>query len=204
MFLLGIFPTNGIVTGRYKVAVSSDAAQQTYPIDVAVTYENRDGDVVTSASDTMGIPVGGKMAFAVSSDTVRLVQGSENVITVEYKNNGYHNGLPFTGTHFRSRSVYESDDTSFIGDLQPGATASARYQIHADDAAEIKTYLLDAESTVRDAQDNSQVSDTFKVPILVEPKPVSRVWYRCFWPNGVIALIGIGAGYYLLVMRKKK
>jgi hypothetical protein len=201
---IGDFPRNGTVTCRYKVAVSGDAAQQTYPIDVAVTYENRDGDIVTSATNTVGIPIGGKLTFSVTSTPAQVIPGSDNVITVEYRNNGattaYHSQArisavdPFTS----------SDDTAYIGDLNPGATATARYQIHAGDDAEIKTYLLDAEIRYRDTQDNSQVSDTFKVPVAVEPKPASNGLVSMLPALLLIVIIGIGAGYYLLVMRKKK
>ncbi len=201
---IGDFPRNGIITCRYKVAVSGDAAPQTYPVDVAVTYENRDGDIVTSATDTVGIPVGGKLSFSVTSAPARVLPGSDNVITVEYRNNGdttaYHSQArisavdPFTS----------SDDTTFIGDLKPGETAAAQYQLHAGDEAEAKTYLLDAEIRYRDALDNSQVSDTFKVPVQVEPKPASSGLVSVLPALAVIVIIGIGAGYYLLVMRKKK
>ena len=201
---VGDFPRNGTVSCRYKVAVSGDAAKQTYPIDVAVTYENRDGDIVTSATDTVGIPIGGKLSFSVTSSPASVVQGSDNVINVEYKNNGdttaYHSQArisavdPFTS----------SDDTSYIGDLKPGETMTARYQVHAGDEAEIKTYLLDAEIRYRDALDNSQVSDTFKVPVSVDPKPASSGLVSMLLALVVIVIIGIGTGYYLLVMRKKK
>ena len=201
---IGDFPRNGTVSCRYKVAVSGDAAQQTYPVDVAVTYENRDGDIVTSATDTVGIPVGGKLSFSVTSALASVIQGSDKVINVEYKNNGdttaYHSQArisavdPFTS----------SDDTSYIGDVKPGETATARYQVHAGDEAEIKTYLLDAEIRYRDALDNSQVSDTFKVPVSVDPKPASSGLVSMLPALVVIVIIGIGAGYYLLVMRKKK
>ena len=201
---VGDFPRNGTVSCRYKVAVSSDAAKQTYPVDVAVTYENRDGDIVTSATDTVGIPVGGKLSFSVTSALASVIQGSDKVINVEYKNNGdttaYHSQArisavdPFTS----------SDDTSYIGDLKPGETMTARYQVHAGDEAEIKTYLLDAEIRYRDALDNSQVSDTFKVPLSVDPKPASSGIVSMLPALVVIVIIGIGAWYYLLVMRKKK
>ena len=201
---IGDFPRNGTVSCRYKVAVSGDAAQQTYPVDVAVTYENRDGDTVTSATDTVGIPIGGKLSFLATSAPARVIPGSDNVITVEYRNNGdttaYHSQArisavdPFTS----------SDDTAYIGDIKPGENVTARYQIHADDAAEIKTYLLDAEIRYRDALDNSQVSDTFKVPVSVEPKPASSGLASMLPILVLIVIIGIGAGYYLLVMRKKK
>ena len=201
---IGDFPRNGTVSCRYKVAVSGDAAKQTYPIDVAVTYENREGDIVTSATDTVGIPIGGKLTFSVTSVPARVIPGSDNVITVEYRNNGdttaYHSQArisavdPFTS----------SDDTAYIGDIKPGENVTARYQVSAGDEAEIKTYLLDAEIRYRDALDNSQVSDTFKVPILVEPKPASGGLASVLPVLLIIVIIGIGAGYYLLVMRKKK
>jgi len=201
---VGDFPRNGTVSCRYKVAVSGDAAKQTYPIDVAVTYENRDGDIVTSAIDTVGIPIGGKLSFLSTSAPARVIPGSDNVITVEYRNNGdttaYHSQArisavdPFTS----------SDDTAYIGDIKPGEKVTARYQIHADDSAEIKTYLLDAEIRYRDALDNSQVSDTFKVSVSVEPKPASSGLASMLPALVLIVIIGIGAGYYLLVIRKKK
>jgi hypothetical protein len=201
---VGDFPSNGVITCRYKVAVSGDAAQQTYPVDVAVTYENRYGDIVTSATDTVGIPVGGKLTFSVPSAPPRIVPGSDSVIMVVYKNTG-----DTTAYHAQARiSVVDpftsSDDTSYLGDIKPGENVTARYQIQAGDEADIKTYLLDAEIRYRDALDSSQVSDTFKVPVIVEPKPASSGLVSMLPTLALIALIAIGAGYYLLVMRKKK
>jgi hypothetical protein len=201
---IGDFPRNATVSCRYKVTVSGDAAKQTYPVDVAVTYENREGDIVTSATDTVGIPIGGKLTFSVSSAPARVIPGSDNVITVNYRNNGdttaYHSQArisavdPFTS----------SDDTAYIGDIKPGENVTARYQISARDDAEIKTYLLDADIRYRDSLDNSQISDTFKVPVLIDPKPESSGLSSMLPLLVLIVIIGISAGYYLLVMRKKK
>jgi len=201
---IGDFPRDGTVSCRYKVAVSNDAAQQTYPVDVVVTYENRDGDIVTSATDTVGIPVGGKLTFSVISDPARVVPGSDNMITVVYKNNGDTTAYNSQARISAVDPFTSSDDTTYIGNLNPGQTATARYQIHTGDTAEIKTYLLDAEIRYQDALDNSQVSDTFKVPIQVDPQPASQGLISIIPALLLIVIIGIGAGYYLLVMRKKK
>ena len=201
---IGDFPHNGTVTCKYKVAISSEAEKQTYPVDVVVMYENRDGDMVTSASDTIGIPVGGKIDFAITSGTVQVVQGSQSVIQVEYQNSGttiaYHSQVRLSAVEpFKS-----SDDTAYLGDLKPGEKATARYQVSVDDAAVAREYTLDTEVRYRDALDNSQVSDTFNVPVQVQAKPASGGLMQGLAAMGFIALIGIGAGYYLLVMRKKK
>ena len=201
---IGDFPRNGTVSCRYKVAVSGDAAKQTYPIDVAVTYENREGDIVTSATDTVGIPIGGKLSFSVTSAPARVILGSDNVITVEYRNNGDTTAYNSQARISAVDPFTSSDDTAYVGDIKPGDNVTARYQVSAGDEAEIKTYLLDAEIRYRDALDNSQVSDTFNVPILVEPKPVSSGLASMLPVLVLIVIIGIGAGYYLLVMRKKK
>jgi hypothetical protein len=149
---IGDFPHNGTVTSKYKVTISGDAEKQTYPVDVVVTYENRDGDVITSDIETIGIPIGGKISFALSSGPVQVVQGSQNVIQVEYQNTGVATAYnsqarlsvvdPFTSTY----------DKALLGDLKPGETATARYQRSADDTAAVKDYTLDTEVRYRDAR----------------------------------------------------
>jgi len=201
---IGDFPHNSTVTCRYKVAVSGDAEKQSYPVDVLVMYENRDGDVVSSATDTIGIPVGGKISFTIVSGTVQVVQGSQSVIQVVYQNRGdtiaYHAQARLSAVEpFKS-----SDDTSYLGDIKPGENATAHYQVMVDDAAVVRDYSLNTEVRYRDALDNSQVSDSFNVQVTVQPRPASGGLIQALGIIGIIAIIGIGAGYYLLVMRKKK
>jgi hypothetical protein len=201
---IGDFPHNGMVTSRYKVTISGDAEKQTYPVDVVVTYENRDGDLITSDIETIGIPIGGKVSFSITSGPVRVVQGSQNVIQVEYQNTGLTTAYnaqarlsvvdPFTST----------DDTAYLGDLKPGETATARYQMKADDTAAVKDYTLDTEVRYRDVLDISHGSDIIHVPVQVQPKPASAGIIQALPIIVIISLICIGAGYYFMVMKKKK
>ena len=97
-----------------------------------------------------------------------------------------------------------SDDTAYLGDLKAGEMATASYQLSVDSAATAGNYSLDTQIRYRDALDNSQVSDTFKLPLTVTPRPASGGLMQFLPIAGIIALIVIGAGYYYLVMRKKK
>ena len=201
---IGDFPRNGEVTCRYKVAVSHEAENQTYPVDVIVTYENREGDVVTSTPDTVGIPVLGKIMFTIVSRNVTVMQGSQNVVEVVYQNSGATTAYNAQARLSVVEPFQSSDDTAYLGDLKPGGNATARYQVTTDDAAVARQYYLDTEVRYRDALDNSQVSDTFNVPVQVQAKPVWSGMMQALAAIGVIAIICIGAGYYLLIMRKKK
>lgn len=201
---IGDFPSNGIVTCRYKVSISNEAGKQMYPVDVVVTYENREGDVVTSAAETLGIPVGGKVTFAVMPESAAVAPGSGQVLVIRYQNTGE---IPVYSAQARLSAVgpfTSGDSTAFLGDLKPGETALARYTVSVADDAEVKEYALDTEVRYRDSLDNSQVSDTTKVPVQVVAKPVSSGIFTMLPVLVIVVLVALGAGYYLLVMRKKK
>lgn len=116
---VGDFPRNGTVTCLYKVAVSGDAQQQTYPVDVEVTYTNADGNTVTSAIDTVGIPVAGKITFAVVSPPAVVTQGTDTVINITYQNTG-----AVTANNAETRlttysPLASADSLAYLGDI-PG------------------------------------------------------------------------------------
>ena len=54
---IGDFPSGDTIACRYKVSVSKDATNQTYPVDLVVSYTNREGTIVTSSKTTVGVPV---------------------------------------------------------------------------------------------------------------------------------------------------
>jgi hypothetical protein len=200
---IGDFARDGIVSARYKVTISSEAEQQSYPVDVVVTYENRYGDMVTSSPETAGIPVGGKITFSIISDPPRISPGSTGIVQVQYRNNNDAIAYNAQGRISAVGPFTSSDDTAYLGDLKPGDVVTANYQISVDGAATSGNYTLDTQIRYRDALDNSQVSDTFKVPVTVVPVAATDI--SKFLPVvGLIIVIGFCAGYYLLVMRKKK
>ncbi len=201
---VGDFPSGGVITCRYKVAVSTNAEKQTYPVDVSVTYENNEGTVVTSSPYTLGIPVGAKTEFLVASAPAQVTAGSKGVILVDYQNNGDTTVYNAQSRISAVDPFSSNDDTAYLGDLKPGESATARYSISVSDAAVPKEYFLDSEVRYRDALSNSQISDTLKVRVIVTTgsgmaNPLSNPFVLFLVVAGII-----GAGYYVLVMRTKK
>jgi hypothetical protein len=212
---VGDFKRDGTVTCRYKVSVSDDARQQTYPVDVEVTYTNSDGNIVTSAIDTIGIPVAGKLTFAVVSPPAVVTQGADSVINVTYRNTGAITAYNAEARLTTYSPLDSADSLAFLGDIPPGGTVTARYAISSDSTATPGTYPLNTEVRYRDQLDNSQVSDTFTSPVVVAepPAPAGLAQFVSPASGGVwqapvaltiIVLMVIGLGYYALVMKKKK
>lgn len=201
---VGDFPQNSTISCRYKVAVSSDAEEQTYPIDVAVIYVNPEGDTVTSAYDTVGVPVGGRIRFNVIPPAPALYPGETKVVVIEYQNTG-----TTTAHHAQARlnavaPFTSADNSAYLGDIGPGGRATARYALTVDGDAPLKTFNLDTEVRYRDAFDNSQISNTFKADVQVVARPASVSIMQSLPIVALVAIVLIGAGYYVLIMRKKK
>jgi hypothetical protein len=202
---VGSFPSGGFLECRYKVSVSRDAANQTYPIDVAVSYTNREGTIVTSSSETVGVLVNDKTAFFVISTIPEVPQGSSRTIEVQYRNDGdvtVYNAEARISPH---NPVTITDNNAFLGEVEPGKTARARYEIQADAAAEPMTYTFDSRIRYRDVLGNSLESDTMPVQIMVAPAASGTSGITGGLPALAVCIIaGIVICIAFLVYRKKK
>jgi hypothetical protein len=201
---IGDFPVGGIVTCRYEVAVNKTAIAKSYPIDVLVTYQDNEGDFVDSPAETAGVNVESKVNFTVVSPTIIVNPGSRNTIQVEYKNTGdtavksawarIDEVIPFTSL----------DDVVYLGDLAPGESAIASYQISVSGDAIPKIYGLDSEIRYSDSLNDTYVTDPMKVSVDVEDLTgIGGVLSNTFSLTLIIAALAVLI-YAILHFRKKK
>ena len=202
---IGDFPPGSIAECQYKVAVSTIAERQAYPIDVAVVYQNKEGDFVTSRTDTIGIPVGGKTDFAIVSTPPELNPGNKKTITVEFKNTGETTVYSAQARISAVDPFTCNDDVAYLGNLKAGESAKASYIISVDRSATIKEYGLDSEIRYRDALDNTHISDTMKVAINVSnPAGIMTILLNPIYLSVLVAIIiGIAYGIYHYRMKKQ-
>ncbi|MCX6683121.1 MAG: S-layer protein [Methanoregula sp.] len=200
---IGDFPSGSTAECRYKVSIASDAERQTYPVDVVVVYRNNEGDFVTSRSDTVGIPVGGKVDFMIISPPAEMNPGNKKIISVEYKNTGETTIYSAQSRISAVDPFTSNDDIAYLGDLKPGESAIASYEVSVDRSATIKEYGLDSEIRYRDALDNTYLSDTMKVNVKVNsPAGLTAVLSNPIYISIVVAGI-IGIVYLVYHYRKK-
>ena len=201
---IGDFASGSTVSCRYKVSVSDGAEKQTYPVDVVVVYQNREGDFVTSRSDTVGIPVGGKADFTIVSAPAEMNPGNKKLVAVEYKNTGDATVYSAQARISAVDPFTSNDDIAFIGDLKPGESRVISYIMSVDRSATIKQYGLDSEIRYRDALDNTYLSDTMKVKVNVtSPSGITAVVSNPIYLSVIAAAI-IGIAYLVYHYRKKR
>jgi hypothetical protein len=200
---IGTLAPGDEVTATFKASVSTDAGEQSYPLDLMVAYTDSDGDASTTRTVTLGLPVGGKTDFAVVSSTASLSPGAKSVLEVVYKNVGVTTVYNAQARISAVDPFTSNDDTAYLGDIAPGETVTARFEMNVDADATQKMYGLDSEIRYRDALDNSHISDTMKVQVNVAAQEGGLMALANPLVLGIVVLGLIGAGYYVLVFRKK-
>ena len=200
---VGNFSRNDTVAIRYKVAVSSDAGNKSYPVNIVSDYENDDGDTVTSDPVTIGVPVGEKVDFTIVSPPATVHPGDDAPITVVYKNTG---GAAVYSAQARISMVdpfTSNDDVAYLGDLQPGDEATAHFQVSVDKLATLKQYGLDSEIRYRDALDDLYTSDIIKVQVNVTGRSGLDAMLSNSILMSIVVAVLIGAVYYVFFYRKR-
>lgn len=202
---IGDFPSGGIVDCRYKIAASNNAINQTYPIDVIVTYTNREGTVVASTPETIGIAVNAKTRFTIISAVPSVAAGSTGTFEVRYRNDGATTAYSAQSRVSPHGAVTIDDNMAYLGDIPPGESATARYEIQVVGNAEPKEYTFDSTLRYRDSFGNSQESDTIGVTLQVLPaKPGNVAGIPILIIAAGIILVIIAAGIGLLAHRGRK
>ncbi|MGA8848823.1 MAG: hypothetical protein WB564_03255 [Dehalococcoidia bacterium] len=171
---LGDISGNSSVTTQFKVAVSKEAVAKNSSVNILVKYKD-DRDVPRQSLLTVGVMVEGKLNFEVQTIQVdgKLTPGSERVITIPIVNVGDYEAEDAVAkinivNPFATAPFSTTDDTAYIGTLQPGESGSARFRISVDADAVPKPYILEVEVKYWDSLGNSYTSDTVRATVTVQ------------------------------------
>jgi len=195
---LGDISGNSSVTTQFKVSVSKEAVAKNSSVNILVKYKD-DRDIPRQSLLTVGVMVEDKLNFEVQTIQVdgSLTPGSEMVITIPIVNAGDYEAKdavarinivnPFAAAPFST-----TDDTAYIGTLQPGESGSAKFRISVDADAVPKPYILEVEVQYWDSLGNSYTSDTMRATVTVQqPSGLSTT---------AIVLISLAAVVFVVVL----
>jgi hypothetical protein len=171
---LGDVSGNSSVTTQFKVSVSKEAVAKNSSVNILIKYKD-DRDVPRQSLLTVGVMVEGELSFEVQTIQVdgRLTPGSERVITIPIVNAGDYEAKDAVAkinivNPFATAPFSTTDDTAYIGTLQPGESGSAKFRISVDADAIPKPYILEVEVQYWDSLGNSYTSDTMRATVTVQ------------------------------------
>jgi hypothetical protein len=126
--------------------------------------------------------------------------GAEKTIEVQYRNDGNVTVYAAQAGLSLHAPVTIGDNTAYLGDIGPGDSATAHYEVEADEAAEPMVYSFDSNIRYRDSFGTSQESDT--IPVQISVVPASGSGASLVLAGCIAAVIIVGVAF--LVYRQKK
>jgi hypothetical protein len=203
---LGDMSGNSSVTTQLKVSVSKEAIAKDSSVGILVKYKD-DRDIARQSLLTIGVMVEAKLDFEVQTVQVdgRLIPGSERVITIPIVNAGYYEAKDAVAkinivNPFATAPFSTTDDTAYIGTLQPSESGLAKFRIKVDADAVPKPYILEVQVEYWDSLGNSYASDTMRATVIVQqPSGVSTTTIIIISVAVVVLVVVL-----LNVMRRRK
>jgi hypothetical protein len=203
---LGDVAGNSSVTTQLKVSVSKEAIAKDSSVGILVKYKD-DRDIPRQSLLTVGVMVEGELTFEVQTVQIdgRLTPGSERVITIPIVNAGDYEAKDAVArinivNPFATAPFSTTDDTAYIGTLQPDESGLARFRISVDADAVPKPYVLEVQVQYWDSLGNSYTSDTMRATATVQqPSGMSTTTVILISVAGVIFVVVL-----LNVMRRRR
>ncbi len=177
----------------FTVKASSWAEAVVYPAEVVLRFKSVD-EYFELDPLKVGIAVNPKIELLVEN-VAEINAGDEKIVTFTIKNAGNLTLRDATARITIVDPFSSTDDSAYIGDLAPGASAEAKFKLSVDREATPKLYALNLEVKYKDAQGNWAYSEPVKALINVKPAQ---------FPYHLLALIGIAVIAVIVVYLKRK
>ncbi|HWR25388.1 MAG TPA: hypothetical protein VN278_04045 [Methanosarcina sp.] len=207
---------------KFTIEISKDAPAGTYPLSLDFAYKYQKNvqvsgdefDTSTGMVSNQGVGIWYENAtqnqtvvvqvkkepyFEVTNVTGSLYPNEGGMLQVTYKNTGEEPAKDATVRVSASDPFSTTDDQAFLGDLKPGESAVAIFNMDVDETATPKPYSLNSEILYEDADGHDQISDSVKVNTQVLPAEKGIPGYQF----GIsIAFMALAASF--IIFRRKK
>jgi hypothetical protein len=198
---------------EFPIEIYDNAKAGTYDLKLYVSYRSQRDSAVTppygdtyywyedmNQTMTLQIVVEEEPYFRISDVESNLLKGDEKTINVTYTNTGEQVARECIARISVVDPFTTTDDQAYLGDMYPGESKTAIFDVNVADDATIKNYSISSEIKYKDQHDESQNSDNLKIPVDVGPAESLNASVAV----GFVLLVGIiGTPVYLIKKKKK-
>lgn len=164
---LGTLAPGESAEASFRVEVSDRAVAQSYPVEGHVEYQDIFDETRTSSSVINSVEIGPERDIDVTgSPTVSA--GATETVEFEVENTGGGTMYDAVARINVDSPFSTSDDTTYVGDLEPGESATVSYRVSVDSGATAKEYSVDLVAKYDNAFGDNVVTDVRKAPVEVE------------------------------------
>jgi hypothetical protein len=182
---------------RLPVEIGEEAKAIDRTADIAVRYRNAEFETRAYQDVELLYEVQPERdQFLVEVDDREIEAGGQRALEVTLTNNLDQPVRDVEARLFADAPLDSSNDEGFVSELEPGESTTLTFDLSAAGSGTAKTYPVSFDFRYDDADGNSQLSDTTRVPItVVEGEGGLPVGLGLV---ALVAVVVIGAGAYVL------
>jgi hypothetical protein len=180
---------------RLPVEISGEAAAINRTADIAIQYRNSENAVRLYEDVELAFAVApDREQFIVDIQQQTITAGESMTVTANVTNNLDEPVTDVEARLFADSPLSSSDDEAFAEQLAPGESTTMTFTLSAAAGTTAKTYPISFDFRFTDADGDSQLSDTIRVPTEVttseESLPLVPIG------GALVVLVIVGAGLY--------
>jgi hypothetical protein len=189
-------------TGEFRlpIEIGEEAKAIDRTADLAVQYRNADFEARAYQDLELVYEVRpDREQFELAVDDREIEAGGQRALEVTVTNNLDEPVENVEARLFADSPLDSGDDEGFVAELEPGESTTLTFDLSASGSATAKTYPVSFDFRYDDANGNSQLSDTSRVPItVVEGEGGFPVGLGL---GALAVVVALGAGVYALRRR---
>lgn len=158
-------PVDGSHDFKIILDIDKDAAIGQYQIPVKISYRTHDEDY--EIVDKLNLRINAKAVFEVEnvfSNPLTVNPGNDFIINVQIKNNG-HERAENVKAVMKTRSYFTGVKTDYLGDIKPGETRLATFELTADRDTIPDNYENDMELIWNEGDERLEDTTSFGITV---------------------------------------
>lgn len=177
-YAVGDLPSGEAAHFAFEFDVSQEADPGPRMLSYVVRYRNVDDEIRRSTPVDAAVGVGAEVnQFDVDRGRTTVKAGSSGTITIHVTNTGTEPVTDIEAKLFVDDTLSSANDQAFVSRLGPNETATLLFDVGAASGIIAKEYPVAVDFSYEDESGDTELSDTYRVPITVtEPVERDRPW----------------------------
>jgi len=182
---------------RIPVEVGSEAEAVPKRFDLPVSFDDENGIRQTDDDPAFLADIAPERdTFAIKGVDRSITAGTSGTLEVTFTNNREETLTDIEPKLFTDSPFSSSSSEGFVESLAPGESETVTFDLSAEGSATPKTYPVTVDVRYQDAGGNSQITDSYRLPVeVLEPEESGGLGSLGTIAMLIVSLFAVGGGY---------
>lgn len=167
-YSIGTLAPGETTTAHFSLDVADSATPTPRQFTVHLQYDDTDGDRLSATPQAVSVDIAPEAPiFDLTVVDGEVPAGESASMTVRIENLGEETLTGINAKAFTDAPVTVTDDSAYVGELEPGESAILEFGVAAPGDAQLKQYPISMDVQYTDGDGDTELTDTYDKPATV-------------------------------------